>query len=72
MYPSDKLEISQFTLIAELLDSNMDNQDIFIGRGELTDFVSEELLKDDVFDLLDSNDEESDDVKSKATVELLH
>lgn len=32
----------------------MDNQDIFIGRSDLANFVSQDLLQDEDFDLLDN------------------
>ena len=38
-FRKENLDSQDFSLICELLDQNMDNQDIFIGRPELTDFV---------------------------------
>lgn len=52
----DNLQIGHFTLISELLDSNTDNQEVFFGRKELTNFIQEKLIKDDIIDLLENTE----------------
>lgn len=46
-------------LIIELLDENMDNHEILIGRPELQRFIQQDLLKDqEQLDLLEDPEQE--------------